>query len=199
MKEDKKIKILVKPRSGDYVEIHLTRKIYEGVLLEAPVDEKGIVLLKLDSGYNVGINKKEILEIKLIKKGENIEKKEEKIKSDSKKPNIAMIITGGTIASSLDVKTGAVKWLDSPENLFKFYPGVFDKVNILKVEVPFMKGSENMDFKDWQKIARVIVKILNDDNIKGVIITHGTDSLPFPSLLKNFFSTISINSLYAVS
>ena len=32
---------------GDYVEIHLTHKIYEGTLLQTPESEKGIILLKL--------------------------------------------------------------------------------------------------------------------------------------------------------
>ena len=44
---------------GDLVEVHLTRHIYEGVLLESPESEKGIVLLKLGSGYNIGLNKKD--------------------------------------------------------------------------------------------------------------------------------------------
>jgi len=169
---------------GDYVELHLMHKVYEGVLLESP--ETGIVLLKLDSGYNIGFKKKEVLEIKTLKK--NLEKKEETIlKKDSLKPNIAMIITGGTIASRLDTKTGAVKWLDNPENLFKFYPELFEKVNVLKFEVPFMKGSENMDYKDWQKIARVVKKFLEDKNIKGVIVTHGTDTLHYTASALSFF------------
>ena len=62
--------------AGDYVEIHLSKLIYEGILLEVPETEKGIVLLKLDSGYNIGFNKKDILEIKLI---ERAIEKEEKI------------------------------------------------------------------------------------------------------------------------
>ncbi len=53
-------------KAGDRVEIHLTKVIYEGVLLET--SEVGIVLLKLDSGYNIGFNKKDILEIKVLKK-----------------------------------------------------------------------------------------------------------------------------------
>ena len=48
-------------QSGDYVEVHLTKLIYEGVLLESAEDEKDIVLLKLDSGYNIGFNKKDVL------------------------------------------------------------------------------------------------------------------------------------------
>ncbi|MBU1129608.1 MAG: Glu-tRNA(Gln) amidotransferase subunit GatD [Nanoarchaeota archaeon] len=169
---------------GDYVELHLMHKIYEGIFLESP--ESGIVLLKLDSGYNIGFRKKEVLEIKVLEK--NLDKKEELVlKKDSSKPNIAMVITGGTIASRLDTKTGAVKWLDNPENLFKFYPELFEKVNVLKFEVPFMKGSENMDYKDWQKIARIVQKFLNDSNIQGVIVTHGTDTLHYTAAALSFF------------
>ena len=171
---------------GDRVRIDLVKDEYEGVLLEAPEEEKGIVLIKLDSGYNIGFKKDKILDTKLIKKYS--EKKQEiKIPVDNKKPNIAMIITGGTIAARLNPRKGGVDWLDTPESLFKFYPGIFDKINIVKVEVPFMKASEDMDYKDWQKIAKVAEKILNDSNIKGLIITHGTDFLHYTSSALSFF------------
>ncbi len=175
-------------KPGDYVEIHLTRIIYEGVLLETPESEKGIVLLKLDSGYNIGFNQKDILEIKVMKKfDESSSVSPIHPKQESSKPNIAMIITGGTIAAKLNSRKGGVDWLDSPESLFKFYPELFEKVNVSKVEVPFMKASEDMDFKDWQKMARVVKKLLDDKNIKGVIITHGTDFLHYTSAALSFF------------
>jgi len=171
---------------GDYVEIHLMKTIYEGVLLEVPKSEKATVLLKLDSGYNIGFNKKDVSYIRVLRKAK--EKTEEvKVEKDSKKPNIAMIITGGTIAARLNPTKGGVDWLTDPETLFKFYPGLFEKVNVLKVEVPFMKASEDMDFKDWQKIAKVVEKLLNNQNIKGVIITHGTDFLHYTSAALSFF------------
>jgi glutamyl-tRNA(Gln) amidotransferase subunit D len=173
-------------KPGDYVEIHLSRVIYEGVLLESAEDEKGIVLLKLDSGYNIGFNRKDILEIKLKKKSQKIEEKSEIIR-DPEKPNIAMIITGGTIAAKLNPKKGGVDWLDTPESLFKFYPELFEKVNVLKVEVPFMKASEDMDYKDWKELSRVCQTLLNDSNIKGLIITHGTDFLHYTSAALSFF------------
>jgi glutamyl-tRNA(Gln) amidotransferase subunit D len=171
---------------GDYVEIHLTKLIYEGVLLESPETERGIVLLKLDSGYNIGFNKKDILKIRVVRKAR--EKEEEvEIKKQKDKPNIAMIITGGTIASRLNPRKGGVDPLTSPEDLFKFYPEIFKLVNVAKVEIPFMKASEDMDFKDWQKIAKVAEKLLNDNNIKGIIITHGTDFLHYTSSALSFF------------
>lgn len=171
---------------GDRVEIHLMKLIYEGILLETPESEKGIVLLKLDSGYNIGFIKKEVLEIKVLKKAEE-SKEEVEVKKEVGKPNIAMIITGGTIAAKLNPKKGGVDWLTSPESLFKFYPALFEKVNVIRVEVPFMKASEDMDYKDWQKLAKVTENLLNDSNIKGVIITHGTDFLHYTAEALSFF------------
>ncbi len=171
---------------GSRVKVVLPKQEYSGIWLEAPKGEHNLILLKLDTGYNIGLNKKDVLDVKVLKKPVEV-KVDGEIKKDSAKPNIGMIITGGTIASSYDAKTGAVKWLTDANNLFKFYPNMFDIVNVAKVEVPFMKGSENMDFKDWQKIARVAEKLLNDDNIKGVIITHGTDTLHYTSAALSFF------------
>jgi glutamyl-tRNA(Gln) amidotransferase subunit D len=174
----------IQANPGDRIKILLLKKEYEGILLESP-EEAGIVLLKLDSGYNIGFNKKDIRETRVLKK---VSEKEEKfeIKKDRQKPNIGMIITGGTIAARLDPSKGGVDWLTSPESLFKFYPELFEKVNVVKVEVPFMKASEDMDFRDWQKIARAAEKLLNDPEIKGIIITHGTDFLHYTSSALSF-------------
>jgi len=173
-------------KPGDIVEVILPKREYSGILLEAPKDEKGIVLLKLGSGYNIGFNKKDILEIKKIRTPK-LEEEKLDLKKDSKKPNIAMIITGGTIASKYDARTGGVDPLEDSESLFKIYPELFKKVNVVKVEIPFMKASEDMDFKDWQKIAKVAEKLLNDSNIRGIIITHGTDFLHYTSAVLSFF------------
>ena len=173
-------------KSGDYIEVSLIKKEYRGTLLETPKDERGIILLKLDSGYNIGFNKKDILDIEVLKKNKKVEENIE-IKIDKEKPNVALIVTGGTIASKLDSKTGGVDPLEIPEEFFKFYPELFQKSNISKIEVPFMKASEDMDFKDWQKIARVSAELLNDSNIKGLIITHGTDFLHYTSAALSFF------------
>ncbi len=172
---------------GDYVEVHLTKLIYEGILLQAPETDKGIILLKLDSGYNIGFNKKDILKIVLLKKNKNEEKQKLEIKANPDKKNIAVIITGGTIASRLDSKTGGVSPIKTPEDLFKISPEIFEKVNISKIEIPFLKDSSAMDFKDWQKIAKLTTEFLNDSNIQGVVITHGTDTLHYTSSALSFF------------
>jgi glutamyl-tRNA(Gln) amidotransferase subunit D len=175
-----------KPQPGDKVKVILPKQEYIGTLLETPKLEKGLVLLKLDSGYNIGLSRKNIIDIRLIKKGTEPEQKIDFQKAKDK-PNIAMIITGGTIAARLNPRKGGVDWLDTPESFFKFYPEIFKRVNVSKVEVPFMKASEDMDFKDWQKIARTAQKLLNDSNIKGLIITHGTDFLHYTAAALSFF------------
>jgi len=173
-------------RAGDKVEVHFVKEIYEGTLLESPESEKDTILLKLGNGYNIGFNKKDVLKIRTLKKGKKVEENFD-VKRDSSKPNIAMVITGGTIASRYDSKTGGVHPLDTPESLFKFYPEIFEKVNVAKLEIPFMKASEDMDFKDWKEIAKVCEKLLSDSNIQGVVITHGTDFLHYTASALSFF------------
>ncbi|MEX0932745.1 MAG: Glu-tRNA(Gln) amidotransferase subunit GatD [Candidatus Pacearchaeota archaeon] len=176
---------LEKVNPGDYVEVDLIKDSYKGFFLDDS-ENKGVALIKLDSGYNVGFNRKDILNLKLINKASANEDLPD-LKKSSDRPNVAMIITGGTIAAKMNSRKGGVDWLDEPKSLFKFYPEIFDLVNISKVEVPFMKASEDMDFKDWQKIAKTVKKLLNDSNIKGVIITHGTDFLHYTSSMLGFF------------
>jgi glutamyl-tRNA(Gln) amidotransferase subunit D len=178
MKQDKDI------NAGDMIKLDLAKESYEGILLES--SEPEIVMLKLSTGYNIGFKKSDILKIAVLKKGKEVEERVE-LKKDIEKKNIAMVITGGTIAAKLNPRKGGVDWLDTPEGLFKFYPEIFEKVNVLKVEVPFMKASEDLDFRDWKKIAKCVEKLLNDSNISGVIVTHGTDFLHYTAAILSFF------------
>lgn len=166
---------------GDEVLIKLEKKEEQGRLLES--HEPGILLLKLKSGYNIGLKKKDIQSIKLVKKAEK-QKEETELKM-SGKPIIQMIMTGGTISSSLDSKTGGVKWLTSPAELFKFYPEIFGKIDV-RLDNPFMKASENMESSDWIKLAKLTAKALNDTNVRGVIISHGTDFLHYTGAALSF-------------
>ncbi len=96
-------------------------------------------------------------------------------------------MTGGTISSRVDYKTGGVTSLTKPEDFFKYYPEIFNIVEIKQVIVPFMKQSENMNFKDWEKIGECVEKSLNDPEVEGVIITHGTDTLHYTAAALSFF------------
>jgi len=169
---------------GDKVILSTIKEHIEGIILETP--EPDIILLKLKSGYNIGIKKEDIKDLKILEKSKEKEEKPT-LKENPQLPYIDLIITGGTISSRLDPKTGAVKWLTSPAQLLKFYPEIFSLVNIRKIEIPFMKASESMNSEDWKKLAEIAEKSLNDKDISGVIITHGTDTLHYTSAALSFF------------
>jgi len=169
------------PQPGDKVEILIKDRKETGILLES---EPGIQLIKLKNGYNLGLKKEDIKQITVLEK-EKQEKQKEELKQSGNKPIIDFIITGGTISSKLDPKTGGVKDLTNPKEFFSTYPEIFELADI-RVQSPFMKWSENMDSKDWIRIAKIVSKSLNDPNVKGVIITHGTDSLHYTSAALSF-------------
>ena len=169
---------------GDWVVLNTKEKEFEGYVLESYDPE--IILLKLKSGYNIGIREEDILKAKVLEKAKTEEKKEFLIEHKKGLPNVAMIITGGTISSRLDPKTGGVKWT-SVKDLFTISPKMRDICNITKVEQPFMKASENMSFSDWKKVAEIAEKLLNNENIEGIIITHGTDFLHYSAAALSFF------------
>ncbi len=171
-------------KAGDEVRLRLAHKELDGRVLET--GESGIVLLKLESGYNIGIPKNNILASRILKKhGEEIKNYPVPVEGKNRK-NIGLIVTGGTIASKLDSKTGGVKHLIDIGEFAKFYPELFEIVNVKEIEIPFMKASESMDSEDWKKIARACEKMLDDKDIDGIIVTHGTDFLGYTSAALSF-------------
>ena len=176
---------------GDKVKIQTKSRTWEGHALQSHDPE--IILLKLSSGYNIGIREREIIDAKVLEKAKQPGKKMwDKCKKasfpirDRKLRNVVMIITGGTISSRLDPKSGAVISTDA-EEILNIAPEIKNICNIVKIEKPFMKFSEDMDSSDWKKIAEVCEKNLNDENIDGIIITHGTDTLHYTSAALSFF------------
>ena len=170
------------PVPGDRIEIIVNGKSEQGVLLES--HDTGILLLKLDNGYNIGYKKEDISEIKILEKIKREETKKNVIVSKNK-PLIHFYLTGGTISSKLDPTTGGVKDLTKPEEFFSLYPEILDIVNI-DIKVPFTKFSENMNYMDWMKLAKLIGKSLNDPQVRGVIISHGTDTLHYTGAALSF-------------
>jgi glutamyl-tRNA(Gln) amidotransferase subunit D len=172
------------PEPGDYVEILINKTTEKGILLES--HDRGVLLLKLSNGYNIGFKKDDISEIKIISKKEKKKEATEEFKLSGKKPIIDFFITGGTISSKLDPETGGVKELIDPKELFSVYPEIFEIADI-RIHSPFMKLSENMNSNDWIRLAKLVGKSLNDEQVKGVIVSHGTDTLHYTSAALSFF------------
>ena len=169
---------------GDKVALQTKGKLWKGHALQSHDPE--VILLKLSNGYNIGIREREIVNAKILEKAEPLEKQEIELEKNKKLRNVAMIITGGTISSRLDPKSGGVISTDA-EEILNIAPEIKEICNIVRIETPFMKFSEDMDPQDWKKIAELSEQLLNDKEINGLIITHGTDTLHYTSAALSFF------------
>ena len=169
---------------GDRVCLESSSREWEGVVLESYDPE--IVLLKLDSGYNIGIREREIKKARLVRKAALGKREEKKLERKEGLRNISMIITGGTISSRLDPKTGAVT-PSKASDLVEIAPGLCDVCNILRMKRPITKLSEDIGPKDWKLIARSVLEELNDSEVDGVIVTHGTDTISYTASALSFF------------
>ncbi len=93
-------------------------------------------------------------------------------------PTIALLATGGTIAGSgVDANLGSYKSGElGVKELLKSIPNL-NKIARIQGEQISNIGSQDMTEEVWFKLAQRIQKLLNDSRIKGVVITHGTDTL----------------------
>ena len=169
---------------GDEVRLRLAQEELDGTILESA--DKNIVLIKLESGYNIGIPKENILAGRVLKKFSGREWKDVVQKINPELPCIGLVITGGTIASKLDAKTGGVKPLTNAGELALFYPELFSMANVI-VKNEFLISSESMSSYHWIKIAESVKELLDDSKVKGVIVTHGTDTLHYTAAALSFF------------
>jgi glutamyl-tRNA(Gln) amidotransferase subunit D len=169
---------------GDSVKI-LADISYSGIIMPRyeHSDDKHIVL-KLKSGYNIGL---EITKIEKIEKNPYIEKtieKSEKIEKNEELPNILLLSTGGTIASKIDYRTGAVTPILTAEELNSSVPELAKIANI-DAKVLFSEYSENIMPEHWLKIAETI-KEYSKSNYSGIIVAHGTDTMHYTSSYLSF-------------
>jgi len=169
---------------GDSVNI-LAEITYSGIIMPRyeHSDDKHIVL-KLKSGYNIGL---EISKIKKIEKNQEtikIVKTDKKIERVEGLPKILLLSTGGTIASKIDYRTGAVTPILTAEELNSSVPELATIANI-DAEVLFSEYSENIMPEHWLKIAEKIKEFSKSD-YTGIIIAHGTDTMHYTSSFLSF-------------
>lgn len=146
------------------------------VLPRAENDDDRHIVLKISTGYNVGIAVDTILEMKETGyKKANYKIPEKEFPYTEGLPKVKLIGTGGTIASRLDYRTGAVIPAFSPGELYGAVPELADICN-LSTEKVFAVFSENMGPTQYKKLAIAIGKEI-ENGIDGIVIGHGTDTL----------------------
>ena len=171
---------------GDLIRVTKEHEAHEGVLMPRYelADDQHIVL-KLKNGYNIGIRLTEAILVEKIGEGA---KPAFTLPPASKEkpglPTVAIISTGGTIASRVDYHTGAVRPALSASDLASIVPELSEVANV-KAEILYSLLSENVHCPHWSKIALTVANFI-DSGADGVVICHGTDTLTYTASALSF-------------
>jgi glutamyl-tRNA(Gln) amidotransferase subunit D len=167
-------------------EVQTTRGAFKGIILprSETADDKHVVL-KLRNGYNVGITAATVTEIKEIGyKEAHYKIPEKEFPYDPGKPRVKLFGTGGTIASRLDYRTGAVIPAFTPGELYGSVPELADICN-LETEKLYGVFSENMGPEQWIGTAKAIGTEI-EKGVQGIVIGHGTDTMHHTAAILSF-------------
>ncbi len=179
-------------KQGDRVRIEKNGTVYEGKVMPS---KEGYITIKMKSGYNAGFSTDKV-RITLLegngeaenggKKGGNNGKPEieEALKFGKKLPKVAILSTGGTIASKIDYRTGAVTSQFTADDILAAIPELREIADF-KGRVISSILSENMDSESWQNLARAVVEEI-EAGADGIIITHGTDTMMYTAAALSF-------------
>lgn len=194
---------------GDEVKIVTKKAEFFGIILPRyeTFSDKYIVL-KLKSGYNIGIEIENIIEI-INKNVDQLSKKPiaksgpkdnappdnddnnnhhnlfDKMNGSKLLPKILLISTGGTIASKIDYRTGGVTSLLTASELYSAFPELSD-YGYIYPEFLFNEYSENMNPNHWSALADRISYVINNEHYDGIIVSHGTDTMHYTSSALSF-------------
>ncbi|AIC15558.1 Glu-tRNA(Gln) amidotransferase subunit GatD [Nitrososphaera viennensis] len=149
------------------------------------------IVIKLKSGYNTGI---EVSKIKTIKKIAGATTASEaaaqsgqplRQQDDNALPKIALISTGGTIASKIDYRTGGVKAALSASELYASVPELASIASV-DPEVLMSEYSENINPGHWTVMADKIAEKVRSGKYDGIIVSHGTDTMHYTASALSF-------------
>lgn len=172
---------------GDRIRIEKEERIYEGIVMPGTTNN---IVLKMDSGYNAGISPEGAKITIIEKKQETVssppntgEQKVQK-KVSCKLPRVSILSTGGTIASKIDYRTGAVSAQFSADDILNTIPELKDIADF-SGKVVYNILSENMKAEYWAELARTVAEEIKN-GANGIIIAHGTDTMMYSAAALSF-------------
>ena len=168
------------------VKIVTTKGEFTGIILPRSETADPLhIVLKLRSGYNIGVLAASITSIEIQgRKEAHYKIPEKEFPFDPKKPRVKLFGTGGTIASRLDYRTGAVIPAFSPGELYGSVPELADICN-LETEKLYGVFSENMGPEQWKGTAGAIGREIAK-GVSGIVIGHGTDTMHHTAAILSF-------------
>ena len=171
---------------GDIIRVTSNGKIYEGILIPRSEygDDKHIIV-KLKSGYNIGVRMTPNIKIEKVGKGSKPSFAAPALPEQKPElPKVVIMSTGGTIASRVDYRTGAVRSALSASDLYGVVPELGDIARV-DTQILFSLFSENITPKHWTEIAQAAAEHISR-GVSGVIIAHGTDTMAYTAAALSF-------------
>jgi glutamyl-tRNA(Gln) amidotransferase subunit D len=171
---------------GDIIRVTSKGKTYEGILI--PRSELGsgtAIIVKMKSGYNIGIEAIANVKVEKIGKGTKPTFATPPLpKQNPALPHVVIMSTGGTIASRVDYRTGAVRAAMSASDLYGVVPELSDIAKV-DTEIVFSLYSENIRQQEWTELAKTVAQRI-EQGVDGVVIAHGTDTMAYTSAALSF-------------
>ncbi|MEM4137520.1 MAG: Glu-tRNA(Gln) amidotransferase subunit GatD [Candidatus Anstonellaceae archaeon] len=176
---------------GDKIKISYPseKKEFEGILLPKPSGSSpNTILLKLSSGYNIGLDIEGATITKLSSslsfRVEENKIKNKNLENQKYENSFVLLGAGGTISSKIDYLTGAVDSKLDPQEIISAYPEL-KEFEPLKTKNLFNLLSENIAQEEWEILAAEIKSIF-DDGANAVVVLHGTDTLSYSAAAMNY-------------
>lgn len=171
---------------GDVIRVTKNGENWEGILIPRSEfgDEKHIIL-KLKSGYNVGVRIDSTAQVEKVGEGVKPAFTPPPLPKQKKGlPKVAIVSTGGTIASRVDYRTGGVRAALSASELYSVVPEL-SEIAVVDTEILFSIFSENITAKHWIETAKTVAKHIKN-GVAGVVVAHGTDTLGYTAAALSF-------------
>ena len=174
---------------GVWSEVEVTNdegSVFAGVILpRSETCDDLHVVIKLFNGYNVGVAADRIVRRRETGYRKAVYKIPEKdFPFDPRKKNVTLLGTGGTIASRLDYRTGAVIPAFTPGELYGAVPELADIANLTTKKL-FGVFSENMGPEQYKALAIAIGEEI-EKGADGIVIGHGTDTMAHTGAILSF-------------
>lgn len=161
-------------------------EVFEGALFpRSEYADHNHICLKMKNGYNIGIHLDRAEKIEVIGEGQkpHFTKPKTATKHEGL-PKVSLISIGGTIASRVDYRTGAVQPALTAEDLTSVVPEL-GSIAEIDAHILYSELSENLTTTHWQKIAEETARIIQG-GAEGIIIAHGTDTMHYTSAALSF-------------
>lgn len=175
--------------NSDAVEVEFAGQTLKGIYINKSGDN---AIVKLSSGYNICVPEN-LCKPRDAPKAEEAQKAAP-LQQDANLPLLSIISTGGTIASTVDYRTGAVSSKFTAEDILRSIPEL-GKIAIYSTLQPFNVLSENMNPAMWQELAGAIYDEISKGS-QGVIITHGTDTMLYSAAAVSFMLDTSVPVIF---